>query len=183
MPFWVPSHPIFAPLRLPRQLYIEQLNDPYFSSPEPPRWFHLFTMFELFLEFPATVLLLSRFLRGGPSEKSPSTDLLALVYALVFALTTSVCVYEVPGWDSVVYSDKEKDMFMFAIYGPFAVLRKCCLQFTCGLDVSESGLEGVSVRGLANKGMGGLAAAALAVDAYWRLYKRLDAAGQTRKTQ
>ncbi|KKF93737.1 hypothetical protein CFO_g3891 [Ceratocystis platani] len=102
-----------------RQFYITTYNDPYFTQPHPS-WFDLFTYIEVVYQFPAAAYLLFKFMTER--QTSGVTELHALIFSLGFALTTLTCVWDVPYWDSTVYTTAQKVEFMTVIYGPFFLI-------------------------------------------------------------
>jgi hypothetical protein len=61
------------------------------------------------------------------SNRSGTTgalELVCLVLGLECALTTLVCIYDVFHWDPLVYSQQQRNMFIYSLYGPWLVIRK-----------------------------------------------------------
>lgn len=130
LPPLYPSHlwePEGSPLRILlglRGLYAKWTNDPYFVTPhaELPPWFRLFTLIEGGFQLPMA-LWMFRVFKDGRRGTTPRFELACLVFAVEVALTSLVCVWDVAYWDPSVYSVRDKNVFVFAIYGPWVVIR------------------------------------------------------------
>ncbi|KAL2760267.1 hypothetical protein ACRALDRAFT_1067140 [Sodiomyces alcalophilus JCM 7366] len=133
LPPLYPSHlwePEGSPLNILlglRGLYAKWTNDPYFVTPhaELPPWFRLFTFIEAGYQLPMA-LWMFRVFKDSRRGTTPGFELACVVFGLQVALTSLVCVWDVAYWDPSVYSVCDKNMFVFAIYGPWVIIRMLC---------------------------------------------------------
>ncbi|EFQ36586.1 hypothetical protein CGRA01v4_08467 [Colletotrichum graminicola] len=116
-----PSSPLHF-LQLLRDFYIQTYNDPYFVTPHDglPSWFKLFTYIEIFYQLPMAIWMVYGFSRR--TGTTPGFELAVLVFAVECALTTLTCIYDTLHWDPAVYSQAQKNVFIFNLYGPWVVI-------------------------------------------------------------
>ncbi|CCF32134.1 hypothetical protein CH063_04578 [Colletotrichum higginsianum] len=116
-----PSAPLHF-LQVIRDFYISTYNDPYFVTPHDglPSWFKLFTYLEIVYQLPMAVWMVYRF--SGRTGTTPGFELAVLVFAVECALTTLTCIYDTLHWDPAVYSQAQKNVFIFNLYGPWVVM-------------------------------------------------------------
>ncbi|GKT61819.1 integral membrane protein [Colletotrichum tofieldiae] len=126
-----PSSPLYF-LQLLRDFYISTYNDPYFVTPHDglPSWFKLFTYIEIFYQVPMAIWMVYRFSRR--TGTTPGFELAVLVFTVECAMTTLTCIYDTLHWDPAVYSQAQKSVFIFNLYGPWVLIRK----FTCATESS-----------------------------------------------
>lgn len=112
-----------------RAWYIATYNDPLMQwAPEGAgdgghSWIPLFFWLELLFLLPVTLYGI-RELGVRRRGTRGQTELLFLVYALEVAFTTLVVINDVSYWDPAVYSDEQKNVFRFQLYGPYFVMRE-----------------------------------------------------------
>lgn len=139
-----PSSPLHF-LQLLRNFYIKTYNDPFFvmSHDNQPSWYKLFTYLEVFYQLPMTLWMVYRFSRG--TGTTVGFELAVLVFCVECALTTLTCIFDVSYWDPNLYSEAQKNVFIFNLYGPWVVIRKSLsLQFTCSILMSDpSHVDGI----------------------------------------
>ena len=129
VPFLYPAHlwqPEGSPLSFLNTLrtwYIQTYNDPFLGAAhdEQPSWFRLFTYLELYYQLPAVAWAV--FKLSGRSGTTGATELWILVFGIECALTTLTCIYDVFDWDPTVYSQAQKNTFIYSLYGPWLVIR------------------------------------------------------------
>ncbi|KAK1594162.1 transmembrane protein 6/97 [Colletotrichum navitas] len=116
-----PSSPLHF-LQLLRDFYIQTYNDLYFVTPHDslPSWFKLFSYIEIFYQLPMAVWMVYGFSRR--TGTTPGFELAVLVFAVQCALTTLTCIYDTLYWDPAVYSQAQKNVFIFNLYGPWVVI-------------------------------------------------------------
>ncbi|KAK1845966.1 integral membrane protein [Colletotrichum chrysophilum] len=116
-----PSSPLHF-LQLLRDFYIKTYNDPFFvmAHDAQPSWYTLFTYLEVFYQLPMTLWMVYRFSRG--TGTTVSFELAVLVFCVECALTTLTCIFDVSYWDPNVYSEAQKNVFIFNLYGPWVVI-------------------------------------------------------------
>lgn len=152
-------------LQLLRDFYISTYNDPFFVAPHDshPSWFQLFTYLEIFYQLPMAVWMVYRFSRR--SATTPGFELAVLVFSVECIVTTLTCIHDVFYWDPAVYSQAQKNVFIFNLYGPWVVIRKSPPYAMR----PESGLTGP--------------AALMGLDMWLRILDRVNAADKTKKSQ
>ncbi|GKT93168.1 integral membrane protein [Colletotrichum tofieldiae] len=125
-----PSSPLYF-LQLLRDFYISTYNDPYFVTPHDglPSWFKLFTYIEIFYQVPMAIWMVYRFSRR--TGTTPGFELAVLVFTVECAMTTLTCIYDTLHWDPAVYSQAQKSVFIFNLYGPWVLI----LAALMGLDM------------------------------------------------
>ncbi|KAF5519751.1 putative membrane protein [Colletotrichum aenigma] len=116
-----PSSPLHF-LQLLRDFYIKTYNDPFFvmSHDNQPSWYKLFTYLEVFYQLPMTLWMVYRFSRG--TGTTVGFELAVLVFCVECALTTLTCIFDVSYWDPNLYSEAQKNVFIFNLYGPWVVI-------------------------------------------------------------
>ncbi|KAK2000489.1 hypothetical protein LX36DRAFT_709353 [Colletotrichum falcatum] len=116
-----PSSPLHF-LQLLRDFYISTYNDPYFVTPHDglPSWFRLFTKIEMFYQLPMAAWMVYGF--SGRTGTTPGFELAVVVFAVECALTTLTCIYDILHLDPAVYSQAQKNVFVFNLYGPWVVI-------------------------------------------------------------
>ncbi|WYZ46167.1 hypothetical protein EsH8_IX_000392 [Colletotrichum jinshuiense] len=109
-------------LQLLRDFYISTYNDPFFVAPHDshPSWFQLFTYLEIFYQLPMAVWMVYRFSRR--SATTPGFELAVLVFSVECIVTTLTCIHDVFYWDPAVYSQAQKNVFIFNLYGPWVII-------------------------------------------------------------
>ncbi|KAL0933431.1 uncharacterized protein CTRU02_212394 [Colletotrichum truncatum] len=119
--YTTPASPLHF-LQLLRDFYISTYNDPFFVAPHAglPSWYKLFTYLETFYQLPMTIWMIHRFSRRTGS--TPGFELAVLVFSVECVLTTLTCIYDVFHWDPSVYSDAQKNVFIFNLYGPWVII-------------------------------------------------------------
>jgi len=104
-----------------------QFSTPTSSAPGNS-WVDLFMKLEFFFSLPTVLYGVYRLSGlGGKSSRlstSGADELLFLVYALLTAFTTLVCMHDVAWWDDRAYPAEVKRVFWFQTYGPFFVVRE-----------------------------------------------------------
>ncbi|KAF9872383.1 hypothetical protein CkaCkLH20_10210 [Colletotrichum karsti] len=117
----LPTSPLHF-LQLLRDFYISTYNDPFFvaSHDALPSWYKLFTYLEMFFQLPMAVWMTYRFSRR--TGTTPGFELAVLVLSVELVLTTLTCIYDVFHWDPAVYSEAQKNVFIFNLYGPWVVI-------------------------------------------------------------
>ncbi|EXF75047.1 hypothetical protein CFIO01_12475 [Colletotrichum fioriniae PJ7] len=116
-----PSSPLHF-LQVLRDFYISTYNDPFFTASHEnlPSWFKLFTYIEIVYQLPMAAWMVYRFSRS--TGTTPGFELAVLVFCVECALTTLTCIYDVFHWDPAVYSQAQKNVFVFNLYGPWVVI-------------------------------------------------------------
>ncbi|KIH89952.1 hypothetical protein SPBR_00984 [Sporothrix brasiliensis 5110] len=140
-PAWLCADP-GAPLHFLhtfRQWYVTTYNDPLMDwTPASGAavgaggpWMTLFLWIEIAATLPIVLYSVYRFTRlatatstaTAPSHAAASTtgpwELLFLVYAFETALTTAVCIHDVGYWSPAVYSEADKNVFRYQLFGPY----------------------------------------------------------------
>ncbi|KAF6827568.1 hypothetical protein CPLU01_09037 [Colletotrichum plurivorum] len=144
VPFYPPS--LYAtpssPLHFLQQLrnfYIATYNDPFFTASHDalPSWFKLFTYIEMGYQLPMAAWMIYRFSRRAGT--TPGFELAVLVFCVECALTTLTCICDVFHWDPAVYSQAQKNVFVFNLYGPWVVI-----PVLMGLDMATRILKRVN---------------------------------------
>ncbi|OHE96873.1 hypothetical protein CORC01_07840 [Colletotrichum orchidophilum] len=109
-------------LQVLRDFYISTYNDPFFTASHEnlPSWFKLFTYLEIFYQLPMAAWMVYRFSRS--TGTTPGFELAVLVFSVECALTTLTCIYDVFHWDPAVYSQAQKNVFVFNLYGPWVII-------------------------------------------------------------
>lgn len=159
-----PSAPLHF-LQVIRDFYISTYNDPYFVTPHDglPSWFKLFTYIEIVYQLPMAVWMVYRF--SGRTGTTPGFELAVLVFAVECALTTLTCIYDTLHWDPAVYSQAQKNVFIFNLYGPWVVMRKSAFP---DRKLRSLGTDRRSI------------AALMGLDMWMRILGRLQAGGKTK---
>ncbi|KAK1446466.1 hypothetical protein CCUS01_12431 [Colletotrichum cuscutae] len=116
-----PSSPLHF-LQVLRDFYISTYNDPFFTASHEnlPSWFKLFTYIEIVYQLPMAAWMVYRFSRN--TGTTAGFELAVLVFCVECALTTLTCIYDVFHWDPAVYSQAQKNVFVFNLYGPWVVI-------------------------------------------------------------
>lgn len=142
-PAWLcadPGSPLHA-LHTFRQWYVATYRDPLVDwTPAAGaalgaggRWMGLFLGIELLFTLPVVLYAVLRFSRATARTATTTTtgpfELLLLVYAFETALTTAVCIHDVGGWNTAVYSAADKNVFRFQLFGPWFAMRKFSFLF------------------------------------------------------
>ncbi len=90
-------------------------------------WVPLFMWAEAGFLLP-TALYAAYRLAPLPSRAAAGTtgpfELLLLVYSFHTALTTATCIHDVFYWDPTVFSQQQKDMFTYQMFGPWFTVGK-----------------------------------------------------------
>lgn len=118
-----------------RQWYVSTYNDPLMDwTPESGAavgaggsWMALFLKIEIGATLPIVFYSVYRFLKLARSSLPKTTtgpwELLLLVYAFETALTTAVCIHDVGYWSPAVYSEADKNVFRYQLFGPYFAMR------------------------------------------------------------
>ncbi|OHX00770.1 integral membrane protein [Colletotrichum incanum] len=66
------------------------------------------------------------------SATTPGFELAVLVFSVECIVTTLNCIHDVFYWHPAVYSQAQKNVFIFNLYGPWVIIRPAALM---GLDM------------------------------------------------
>lgn len=116
-----PDSPLYFMQQL-KDFYIAAYNDPLVQPETEPNWMHLVSVVEVSFQLP--VALYSAWRLSGSRGTSGPFELLLLVYAFETAFSTLLCINDVFYWDPTVYSQEQKNVFHFQLYGAWLVIRK-----------------------------------------------------------
>lgn len=122
-----PSSPLHILDRV-RSFYVETYNDPLLQwtpSKGHDNWIPFFYHVEMTFLLP--VCFYAVYQHAFLNRKTgftASEELLYLMYSFITGFTTLVCVHDVFYWDPAVYSAQDKNMFLYALYGPWVLIRK-----------------------------------------------------------
>jgi hypothetical protein len=123
-----------------RQWYVTTYHDPLMDwTPAKGAavgaggsWMALFLWIEIGATLPMVLYSVYRFAKLATSwstkSKTVSTtgpwELLLLVYAFETALTPAVCIHDVGYWSPAVYSEADKNVFRYQLFGPYFAMRE-----------------------------------------------------------
>jgi hypothetical protein len=116
-----PGSPLYF-LQQIKDFYVATYNDPLVQPETEPNWMHMLSVVEMGLQLP--VALYAAWRLGGSRGTSGPFELLLLVYAFETAFSTLLCINDVFYWDPAIYSQEQKNVFLFQLYGPWLIIRE-----------------------------------------------------------
>ena len=93
-------------------------------------WMALFLWIEIGATLPIVFYSVYRFAKlatksaGQALSTTGPLELLLLIYAFETALTTAVCIHDVGYWSPAVYSEANKNVFRYQLFGPYFAMRE-----------------------------------------------------------
>ncbi|KAK2613969.1 hypothetical protein N8I77_000835 [Diaporthe amygdali] len=114
-----PESPLYF-LQQIKDFYVATYNDPLVQPETEPNWMHMVSVVEIGFQLP--VALYAAWKLSGRKGTSGPFELLLLVYAFETAFSTLLCINDVFYWDPAVYSQEQKNVFLFQLYGAWLVI-------------------------------------------------------------